>query len=172
MIAEMLVLRLVHILGGIFWVGSTLFTSLFLLPALAQSGAGAGQVMAALQQRRVFIILPIVAVLTIASGLRLMWITSVGFSPAYFNSPVGRTFALSGAAAIVAFVIGILAGRPAAMRAAALGRTLATTTDASTRGSLESELTRVRRRAAVAGMVVLVLLLLGAGGMAIARYLS
>ncbi len=171
MIAELLVLRLVHILGGIFWVGSGLFTSFFLLPALGRSGPAAGQVMAALQQRRVFTVVPAVAVLTILSGLRLMQITSGGFSSAYFATPVGRTFALSGAAAIVAFVVGMLVARPAGIRAASLGRTLATTTETAAREALERDLGRARRRAAATGWVAIGLLVLSAAGMAVARYL-
>ena len=34
---ELLVLRLVHVLGGIFWVGSALFMAIFLFPALASA---------------------------------------------------------------------------------------------------------------------------------------
>src|SRR3979490_1807186 len=101
MTVEILLLRLIHIVGGIFWVGSGLFTSLFLVPALATSGANAGQVLAALPQRRLFTGLPLVAVLTIASGLRLMWIISAGFAPSYFASAQGQAFASSGVAAIV-----------------------------------------------------------------------
>src|SRR5688572_115483 len=103
--AELLVLRLVHIVGGIFWVGSGLFTSLFLLPALARSGPAAGAVMAGLQRRRLFTALPAVAVLTMLSGLRLMWIVSAGFSASWLASATGGTYAASGAAAIVAFVL-------------------------------------------------------------------
>ena len=50
--AELLTLRLIHILGGIFWVGSMVFTTFFLAPVLRSSPAMAGQVMAGLQKRR------------------------------------------------------------------------------------------------------------------------
>ena len=72
MSTELVVLRLVHILGGIFWLGSGLFTTFFLIPALGRAGpAAAGPVMGALQQRRLFTVLPVVALLTILSGVRL-----------------------------------------------------------------------------------------------------
>jgi hypothetical protein len=64
--AELITLRLVHILCGIFWVGSGLFTSLFLLPALAGSRSAMGPVMAGLQRRRLFTVLPTVGLLAIA----------------------------------------------------------------------------------------------------------
>lgn len=171
MTAEILVLRLVHILGGMFWVGSGIFTSFFLMPALAQAGPAAGQVMAGLQRRRLFTFLPVVALLTILSGFRLMWIASVGFSPAYFASTSGRTYAWSGVAAIVGFVVAIVIARPAAVRAAGLGATLAATTDSATRASLTATLDGLRRRSSVASSISVALVLLAAMGMSVARYL-
>ena len=122
--AEILVLRLIHILSGIAWVGSGIFTSFFLVPALSSSPAVMGQVMAALQRRRMFIILPTVATLTILSGLRLLWIASGGFAPSYFATGTGRTFALSGLAAIVAYVLAFGVARPLAVRMGAIAERL------------------------------------------------
>ena len=126
MTGELLVLRLVHILGGMIWVGTGIFNSFFLMPTLAQAGPAAGQVIAGLQKRRLFTFLPIVAVLTILSGVRLMQITSAGFSPAWFASTPGRTYAWSGVAAIVGFLIGVIIGRPAAMRTAKIAQAMST----------------------------------------------
>ena len=102
--AEILVLRLIHILSGITWLGSGLFTSFFLVPALASSPAFMAQVMAGLQRRRMFLVLPIVAILTMLSGLRLLWIDSAGFEAGYFATGTGRTFATT-----LAVAFGILA---------------------------------------------------------------
>jgi uncharacterized membrane protein len=170
MTAELLVLRLVHVLGGIFWVGSGLFTSFFLMPALGRAGPAAGQVMAGLQERRLFTVLPTVAVLTILSGLRLMWITSDGFSASYFASAFGRTYAAAGVASILAFVLSLLVARPAATRAAALGQSLASAEE-SARVGIQAELATLRRRGARASAWAVALLVFAAVGMAIARYL-
>lgn len=75
---EIMVLRLVHVLGGVFWLGSGLFTAFFLMPALATAGP----------------------------AVRLMWIMSGGFSSVYFGSGAGRSFAVSGALAIIGFLAG------------------------------------------------------------------
>src|SRR5687767_8638374 len=108
MSAELLVLRIVHVLGGIFWLGSGLFTTFFLIPALGRLGpAAAGPVLGALQQRRLFTILPVVAVLTIISGARLLQIVSGSFAPAYFASRTGQTLLWSGVAAVGAFLLSI-----------------------------------------------------------------
>ena len=170
MTGELLVLRLVHILGGMIWVGSGIFNSFFLLPTLAQAGPAAGQVIAGLQRRRLFTILPIVALLTILSGVRLMQITSAGFSPAYFASASGRTYAWSGVAAIVCFLIGVLIARPAAMRAAKVGAAMATASDAD-RTSQAATLERYRRTSSITSSLSVALVVLAAAGMAVARYL-
>jgi uncharacterized membrane protein len=167
--AELLVLRLVHILGGIFWVGSGLFTALFLLPVLAKAGPAATHVMTGLQKRRLALVLPIVALLTIASGARLMAITSNGFSPYYFRLPSGNTYALSAVAAIIAFLLSVIVSRPAAMRMAELSRMAAS--GETDRQRLNAEIQKLQRRSAFSGTVAVVLLVLSAAGMAIARYL-
>src|SRR5687768_13138999 len=105
--SEFLTLRLIHILGGIFWVGSLMYTSFFLVPVVRSSPAVAGQVMAGLQRRRLFLILPIVALLTIVSGIRLLMIASGGFSDAYLSTAPGRAYSVGGVAAIVAFLLSL-----------------------------------------------------------------
>ena len=167
--AELLVLRLVHILSAIAWVGSGIFTSVFLIPALASSPAVMGQVLAGLQRRRYFVAIPIVASLTILSGLRLLWIASGGVDPGYFATGPGRTFAISGVAALIAFVLLMGVGRPAAVRAAVISAKLTAAPEAE-RKDLAAQLDRVRRRGAMATMLAVGFGVLAASGMAIARY--
>lgn len=168
---EMIVLRLVHVLGGLFWVGSGLFSAFFLLPAMKDVGPTAGALMGALQRRRMFIVLPLVATLTVLSGLRLMWITSAGFSHAYFATGRGATFAAGGVAAIVAFLLGMFVQRPAGSRAAALGAALRDATDPAAKQELALQLERVQRRNGAVNRINGVLLILAAAAMAVARYI-
>jgi len=168
--AEILVLRLVHILSGIMWVGSGMYTSFFLGPALSGSPAVMGQVMAGLQRRRVFLVLQIVAGLTILSGLRLLAIDSAGFAASYFASGTGRTFSMSAGAALVAAVLSFGIAQPAMRRAGPVAAALAASADAGERGRLTSQLDRLRRRATIASALAVGFGLLAASGMAIARY--
>jgi uncharacterized membrane protein len=169
---ELLVLRIVHVLGAIFWVGSGIFSTFFLQPAMVEAGPAAGQVAAGLQRRRLFTVLPIVALLTILSGARLMWITSGGFSPAYFTSPMGRMFLLGAAAGIVAFLFGITFVRPAGERMGATAAALATATDAEQRAQLAASLAALGKKLRVSGLFVTALIILAAVAMAIARYVG
>lgn len=171
MAAEILTLRLVHVLGGILWVGSAVFMTVFLMPALARSGVNPGPIMAGLQQRRLDTILPVVALLTVLSGLRLLWIMSGGLDATYFAHASGLTYGLSGLVTIVAFVLGLLVARPTMFRAGELARQLATAQDDDTRVRLKAEIGRLQRRGAVAREATMWLLVLAAAGMAVARYL-
>ena len=168
--AEFLVLRLVHILSAITWVGSGVYTSFFLIPALSSSPAVMGQVVAGLERRRFFLVLQIVAGLTILSGLRLLWIDSAGFAGGYFASGTGRMFAISGGVAIIAAVLSFGVSRPAVIRAGAIAASLAASTDAGERERLTAQLAGLRRRGAIAGALAVGFGLIAASGMAIARY--
>ena len=168
--AEMIVLRAVHVVGGIFWVGSALFSAFYLMPALASAGPSAGQVMGALQRRRLFLVLPSIAVLTILSGIRLMQIASGGFAAEYFASPSGRVYAWGGSFALAAFVFGMAVARPIGVR---MGR-LAAMPAPATPGEQEAraaERATLQRRAATAGAINILLLLGAALAMATARYM-
>lgn len=171
MLSEIVILRLVHVLGGIAWAGSALFMTVFLGPAFEASGPNAGPVIAALKERRFLLFMPAVALLTIGSGLRLMWITSAGFAPGYFTTPHGLAFGIAGGTAIIAFFFAMLVLRPTQMRAAELGQALASAAEEQ-RASIARELAVVRRRNARASAAAMVMLIVGAGGMAVARYLG
>lgn len=167
---ELLTLRLLHVVGGIFWVGGGLYSTIFLAPALAKAGPAAGLVMGEMQRRHLFTVLPTVAVLTMLSGIRLMWIASGGFDGAYFDRPSGLTYAVAGAASVVAFVFALLVARPAGVRMGQLGARMAAAAE-SERTALQAEFARARRQSGVATAWAMVLLTASAIGMAVARYL-
>ena len=169
---ELLILRLVHVLGGVFWVGSALFNFLFLLPVLQPLGPAGGQVMAGLQRRRMMVWLPVVALATILSGARLMWLTSNGFDGGYFGTATGSTLAWAAVAATLSWLLGVVFMRPTMARVAALAPTMATLPEGPQRASTAAELDRLRRRAGVVNRLAIVLLVLAAAGMAVARYLQ
>ena len=167
--AELLILRLIHVVGGILWVGSAFMSFFFLMPAIAQAGPAGGQVMLNLQKRKLFTVLPVVAILTMLSGLRLMQIVSGGFDGAYFRTGPGRMFSIAGGIAIVAFLIGITISRPAAMKMAKMQQAAAS--DETTRSKIQAEVKALQRRAGLSGIIVTWMLALAAVGMAIARYM-
>jgi uncharacterized membrane protein len=171
MTSEIIALRFVHVVGGIFWVGAMLFTNLFLFPALADAGPGAGAVMAGLQRRKLMQVLPAVAVLTILAGARLMWINASATGGVYVYTSTGRVLILGAASGIISFFVGILIGRPAGMRGGQLNAAIARAPEAE-RAALLAELAVVNRRTQLSSRVTVVLLIIAAGAMAVARYLG
>jgi len=152
----LLVLRLVHVGGGAMWVGMMAFMTFFLSPALAEVGPEGGKLMAALQRRRIMVIMPVIALLTIGSGFWLM-AHMYGGPGTLAASRMGVALNVGAVAAIVAFLIGIVFMRPAMMRAMV-------TTD-------PAEAQRLRVHGAMLGRLVARLLFLALGAMAVARYL-
>ena len=168
--AEFLVLRFVHIISGIVWVGSGVFVAFFLIPALAANRQIMPQVMEGLQRRRVFIIIPTVGLLAILSGVRLLWIASAGFADSYMQTGPGRTFSLGGAAAIIALLLQVFVSRPAGVKLGSIATQLAASPAEKERERLSAEADRLRRRNAIATLTTVSFGLLAASAMAIARY--
>src|SRR3954471_565991 len=168
--AELLVLRFVHIISGIMWVGSGVFVAFFLIPALAANRQLMPQVMEGLQRRRVFIVIPMAGLLAILSGIRLLWIDSAGFADSYMSTGPGRTFSIGGTAAIIALLIQVFVSRPAGVRLGTIATQLAGSPSADERDRLSAEADRLRRRNAMATLGAVLFGLLAASAMAIARY--
>ncbi|MGI9043482.1 MAG: hypothetical protein ACR2GK_05070 [Gemmatimonadaceae bacterium] len=165
----MIVARLIHVLAGIFWVGAMLFVTWYLMPALNESGPAGGKVMAAIGRRGFIKVVPVIAILTMLSGIWLYWRISAGFDPVYLRSGPGHMYGTGGILAIVAFVIGMTMSRPAMMKAASLAQS-AENADVAEREAMLAESTRQREKGLRAGRFVAWLLLASAVTMAIGRY--
>jgi hypothetical protein len=164
------VLRLVHIISGVFWVGAAMFTALLLAPTLRALGPGAGPVMNQLVKvRKLPMVMMVSALLTMAAGIWLLMIDMSASDGAFMRTGSGMTFGIGAVFAILAFVIGMAVNAPASTRIAAIG------TAAAARGGPPSpeeqvELQRLQGRMSTASQIVTVLLVLATGAMAIARY--
>lgn len=167
----LLALRLLHIVLGSLWVGIIVFNAVFLGPTVAELGPDGGKVMGALQRRGMMTFLPVIGLLTLASGLWLLYLVSLGFDGAYFRSGPGHAYSTGGGLAILGFLLGIGIMRPAMIRVMTLAQGLAQVTDDATRSAHQAEMQRLRGRASSTGRVVAVLLVLATALMAVGRYL-
>jgi hypothetical protein len=114
-------------------------------------------------------IMPIVALLTILSGLWLYWRVSGGFAPGFMGSAQGQTLGAGAVATIVAYVIGLAVVRPNMVRAGMLGQRAAQAA-AGEREALLAQAAVARQRSAAGNRWVAVLLTLAIAAMAVARY--
>jgi uncharacterized membrane protein len=168
----MIVLRLIHILGGIFWLGATLVIVGFLLPAMRASGGEAtrfmGQVM---QQRRMQTYLSIAMALTILAGLGLFGVLSSGGN-GFARSRMGMTLSIGAVLAIVASAAGSMFSQPASRKLAALAQRMqqGQAGGAAPNAADLAEMQALQRRIARTLSFVATLLVLSAATMAVARY--
>jgi hypothetical protein len=162
--------RVLHVVLGVFWAGTLIFNAAFLLPSIRDAGPEGAKVAAGLMRRRFLDIVPIVAGLTVISGLYLYWRVSAGFESGYMGSPIGITYGLGAVAALVALALGVGILRPAMLRAATLSQAAPGLTPKEAEVALASA-QALRARAGGVGRVVAWLLGAATVAMAIARYL-
>jgi uncharacterized membrane protein len=166
----MLILRLVHILTGVFWAGTIFFMALYLEPSARAAGPDAAKVMGGIQKRGLMTVLPIIALLTILSGIDLYRRASVGFQPAWVHSRIGLTLGIGAVASIVALTIGFFVMRPATMAAGRLAANLPTTSDDAERRRMQAQIEQLRTRSRTALRIVAALLGVAVITMAVGRY--
>lgn len=169
----MAVLRLVHILAGIFWVGATLFLSWFLLPAARTVGPSAGPLMANLMEtRRLQFWINVAMTLAILAGFALFGIDSRMAAGGFGRSRQGITLSIGALLAVAAAGVGGAMGKPTGRK---LGLIAQRMREAQHGGGppppeLVAEAEPLQRKMARALSIMSVLLLLSAATMAIARY--
>lgn len=165
-----IVLRVIHVVCGVYWAGTLFFVATYLQPAVSEAGPGGVGVMQALMRRRFLDVMPAVAILTILSGLDLFRRASGNFSPDWIGSRHGLTLTIGSLAAIVAFVIGVSVLRPGARRLGPLVQSAQQLPEGTERDARLADVARLRRRNALTGRWIAALLAVAVLGMAVARY--
>jgi len=108
-----IVLRLLHILSGAFWVGSIVLAVLFLEPTAKAFGATGERFLAhALFRMRLLPILVVAATVAIGSGAALYWIVSGGLRVEWISTPTGLGFTAGALAAVAAYAIALIVLKP------------------------------------------------------------
>jgi uncharacterized membrane protein len=155
-----LVLRFSHVFFGALWVGMMVFGTFFMGPAVEEAGPDGGKVMAGLIRRKVMILMPLFALITLVSGFWLFSRLGGGNMSALMATGMGKAFGFGGVMALLAFIFGMAIARPTMLRAQQLSQS----------GGSPAEVQILRARANTLGRVVGVLLLLALAAMAVARY--
>ena len=108
-----IVLRLLHIICGVLWVGGVGVLVMFIMPAISATGPIGGQFMQHVAKNtKISVFFPMLGVLTVLSGLGLFWHNQSVSSGTFASSRPGMAYSLGAASAILALIIGgIAAGR-------------------------------------------------------------
>jgi hypothetical protein len=163
-------LRVVHVFCGVFWAGALMFVVTFLEPSIRASGPEGAKVMRALIQRKYLNVIPILATLTVLSGLWLMWIVSDGFKGTWFASRPGVSFTLGSVAGVLALMIGVHLLRPTVLRIGPLAQAAAEAPAGADKDAKMAQVQVLRARAMLSGRWVAALLAVAVIAMAVARY--
>lgn len=167
---DVLILRLIHITAGAFWVGAVFTTVLFLQPTAMAIGPGAGPFQAHLIRNRRFALAVLTsAAITVAAGIWLLWISTNGLDPELALDPSRLGFTIGGVVAILTFVFGASYVYPRTVRVAgivagALADGRPPTADE------QAQLATMRGQLTRAGWVVVTGLAIAVVAMATARY--
>lgn len=107
----MIVLRLLHIISGVVWVGAGLIMFFFIGPTLGAT-AEAGQKFAQhlMTKTRFTAVITTSAILTVLAGFGMYWIDSDGFTSTWVHSGAGLGFGIGAGFGLLGFIFGIMVG--------------------------------------------------------------
>jgi uncharacterized membrane protein len=163
-------LRILHVVIGVFWVGTVVFMAVFLTPSVRAAGPAGGAVLQQLMGvRRLPLWIMGAMAITLLSGVGLYWHDSAGFQSAWLASGAGKVFGLGGAVAIVASILGMAINMPTARRLTEISGRLQAAGRPPTPDE-QATLTALQGRLSRASVVAAVLLVIATLLMAIARY--
>jgi len=112
-------LRAIHIFVGVFWIGSVLLVTFYLLPAARTTGAAGGQVLQELMlKRKLPAHLIWAGFVTILAGVGLFMHNMSLSHGAWARSPMGIGISIGALAAIIGLMIGMIVNGPTARRLA------------------------------------------------------
>ena len=166
----LIVLRVVHILAGVFWVGAAILFFFFIEPTANELGPAAGPFMQGMTvKRKMPIVFTAASGLTILAGVLLYWKVSGGFDLDWITSSTGITFTIGGLAAIVAFLGGFFLIKPRVDRMGAIGAAVQQSGGPPSEAQV-AELAQIQHSLRRIGLTDLAFLTTAVIAMAIARY--
>jgi uncharacterized membrane protein len=165
-----IILRLIHIAAGIFWVGAAFVLFLFIQPSVKDLGPEGQRFMGHLAARkRLPTVILSSGLLTVIAGALLYWRVSGGFDVAWIRSGPGIGFTIGALAALITLILGLTLTKPAVDRIGALGQEIARGGGQPTPAQA-AEMQRLQARTVALGRVSMVLLAIAVATMATARY--
>ena len=167
-----ILLRVAHILGGVLWVGASIFLFRFIEPTARELGPQAGPFMRGLTETRNMVAyIATAAGLTVVAGTILFLIDAGGDPVGWMAADAtGLAFGIGGLAAWAAFVIGFAGLRPAIAEIGAAGAAMQAAGGPPT-AEMMGRMHAAQERAHRLSLINAVLLVVAVVTMAIARYL-
>lgn len=171
MSALMIILRLIHILAGIFWVGGIVMLAWFIMPAQSALGqAGMVFMQELMMRRRARFYITTAMVLTVLSGLFMYARLAMTTDGVWAASTMAKVLGVGAVAALIAGGIGSAVGGSTAKRMGELGAAIQAAGGTPSEAQ-RAEMAALQARAKKALRIVALLLVFTAIAMASARYI-
>jgi hypothetical protein len=168
MAALIVLLRLIHILSGIFWFGGTLMLVRFVFPTAKRLGPDGGRFMQSLMvEARLPVALAIAGWATTLAGLVLFYFSSGRFAHSWMTSGQGITLSIGALFGISAALHGAAAQAPVAAKLMGLSGQMGSGPPSPEQ---IAQMQTLRDKLARGATVSAGLLFVAAAAMAIARY--
>jgi hypothetical protein len=165
----MIILRVVHVLSGIFWVGFAIFNLAFLQPTIRATGAEGQKTLQHLMRKtRLMTTVYVAATLTMLTGLIQLGIVS-NMQHSFINSGWGLIITLGSLSGIVAWFIAIHFIRSIFNKMGVVGMELQSS-DGPPSHEKVIEMQGLVERLGKVGKTALVFMVISVIGMAAARY--
>jgi hypothetical protein len=162
--------RAAHVLVAAVWIGSTVFATALLAPAIEASGPSGGQVMMRIDRNGLHRYMMLLGVATVVTGLYLFWHFTGGFDPAVSMSPSGLAFGCGGIAGVLAGIVGgAVVGRSGKAIGALAGQA-AGMPEGAAKADLLSRVAALRRRIRISSRIVIALQTTAVVLMAVGHY--
>ena len=108
----LLVLRLVHVFSGVFWVGGALMMNFFIGPTIGATAQAGKQFAGHLILRTRFVTaMTSAAILTVLAGGFLYWRDSQGLTSLWMSAGSGIGYGIGGVSALIGFIFGAMFGQ-------------------------------------------------------------
>jgi uncharacterized membrane protein len=164
-----IILRLIHILAGVFWAGTAFLIAGFLVPTVRATGREGGLFMQHLmEERRLQMFLGIAMLLTVLSGVTMYARLAAATHGAWAGTAPGIAYGVGAVAAILGGAAGAFTGSTAGRRLAAMGSSIG---PGGPSQDQQAEMGRLQAHISTGTRVTAGLLAVATGAMAVGRYL-
>jgi len=165
-----LILRIVHIVAGVCWVGGAIIHTAFIEPSVKASAPDSGKFMQYFMGRRRFgLFMNVSSGLTVLAGALLYWRASGGIQWPWVASGPGLVFTVGSVVGIAVYLLGFFMIRPRVQRLEAMGQAIGAAGGPPNPAQV-AELRKVDREMSIIGRVDFVMLAIALLAMATARY--
>ena len=167
----LLILRILHIVCGVFWAGTAMFLAFYVFPAVINAGPDGPKIMQGIMStRNMPVVMTFISLITVVTGILLMWNLSAGFTADWFTSKYGVALATGGITATIAFIQAWFINKPGAARMQTIGQAVAKRGGAPT-SEEQSELGKLRSRIFLSTQWIAAWVIISVVSMGGARYI-